>query len=94
MSSALAAIPMGSGAPNAIRGRDRAPSVQATGNPAASIAATQPSATSRCASSGAAAERATTRRQRWRGSAVLAGRSDTSGSLPDDGRARTVAGRP
>ena len=48
MSSASAAIPMGSGAPNAIRGRDRAPSVQATGNPASAIAANQPSVTSRC----------------------------------------------
>ena len=60
MSSASAAIPMGSGAPNAIRGRDRAPSVQATGNPASAIAANQPSVTSRCGCSGAAAERATT----------------------------------
>ena len=82
MSSASAAIPSGSGAPNDRRARGRAASVNATGRPLATTAASHPSATSRWLSEGASAERRTTRRQRWRGSdRGRSGGPSTSGSL-------------
>src|SRR6187397_2784071 len=82
MSSASAAIPSGSGAPNDRRGRGRLASVKATGRPLATTAASQPSVTSRWVSGGASAERRMTRRQRWRDSdRGRSGGPSTSGSL-------------
>ena len=78
-------------------GRDRASPARASGRPAASSAASQASASSRWVCASASAARPTTSRQRWRGSTAARGvsmtrggevGSCTSGSLPDDGRAR------
>jgi hypothetical protein len=85
--------PTGNGAPNRILDLERAPSERASGSPAASSAAAHVSARSRVDVGAVSASRATTSRQRWRGSTSGGGAidgpdgPDTSASLPDDGRA-------
>ena len=85
MSSRSAAIPTGSGAPNATRARDRAPSVRASGSPAASIASRSSAwARSRC---GCAGHRPHARRRGASAGAVR--RSDGRRRHARIGRART-----
>ena len=68
MSSASAASPTLSGAPNASRGFGFAASPTATGRPLATTRVLPGAEVSRCDSSGASARRPTVIRQRWRGS--------------------------